>query len=156
MLVVDLALLWRLRPKLMTVTAVLASLAPILLETGVGSDVMKPIDKVVTVRPETTVAETLELSAKAGVDRLPVIAADGQAAGIVNVLDILFDQAEHKSIASYMRRAVAVTENEPAYRIIQRLRATRLGLAAVINSERRLIGFVTGEDAIKRLVQINP
>ncbi len=33
----------RLRPKLMTVTAVLASLAPILFETGVGSDVMKPI-----------------------------------------------------------------------------------------------------------------
>jgi Cu(I)/Ag(I) efflux system membrane protein CusA/SilA len=33
----------RLRPKLMTVTAVLASLMPILWETGVGSDVMKPI-----------------------------------------------------------------------------------------------------------------
>jgi copper/silver efflux system protein len=33
----------RLRPKLMTVAAVLASLAPLLWETGVGSDVMKPI-----------------------------------------------------------------------------------------------------------------
>ena len=33
----------RLRPKLMTVTAVLGSLIPILWETGVGSDVMKPI-----------------------------------------------------------------------------------------------------------------
>ncbi len=33
----------RLRPKLMTVCAVLASLAPILWETGAGSDVMKPI-----------------------------------------------------------------------------------------------------------------
>lgn len=33
----------RLRPKLMTVCAVLASLAPILWETGIGSDVMKPI-----------------------------------------------------------------------------------------------------------------
>jgi Cu(I)/Ag(I) efflux system membrane protein CusA/SilA len=33
----------RLRPKLMTVAVVLASLAPILWETGVGSDVMKPI-----------------------------------------------------------------------------------------------------------------
>jgi Cu(I)/Ag(I) efflux system membrane protein CusA/SilA len=33
----------RLRPKLMTVTAVLASLGPILWESGVGSDVMKPI-----------------------------------------------------------------------------------------------------------------
>jgi Cu(I)/Ag(I) efflux system membrane protein CusA/SilA len=33
----------RLRPKLMTVAAVLASLIPILFESGVGSDVMKPI-----------------------------------------------------------------------------------------------------------------
>src|ERR1700732_3794114 len=33
----------RLRPKLMTVAAVLASLVAILWETGVGSDVMKPI-----------------------------------------------------------------------------------------------------------------
>jgi copper/silver efflux system protein len=33
----------RLRPKLMTVSAVLASLIPILVETGAGSDVMKPI-----------------------------------------------------------------------------------------------------------------
>jgi Cu(I)/Ag(I) efflux system membrane protein CusA/SilA len=33
----------RLRPKLMTVMAVLASLAPILWESGIGSDVMKPI-----------------------------------------------------------------------------------------------------------------
>jgi copper/silver efflux system protein len=33
----------RLRPKFMTVTAVLASLIPILWESGIGSDVMKPI-----------------------------------------------------------------------------------------------------------------
>ncbi len=33
----------RLRPKLMTVSAVLASLIPILFESGIGSDVMKPI-----------------------------------------------------------------------------------------------------------------
>jgi len=33
----------RLRPKLMTVAAVLASLIPILRESGVGADVMKPI-----------------------------------------------------------------------------------------------------------------
>jgi Cu(I)/Ag(I) efflux system membrane protein CusA/SilA len=33
----------RLRPKLMTVTVVLAGLLPILWSTGVGSDIMKPI-----------------------------------------------------------------------------------------------------------------
>jgi Cu(I)/Ag(I) efflux system membrane protein CusA/SilA len=40
--VIDGAVL-RLRPKLMTVTAVIFSLAPLLWETGIGSDVMKPI-----------------------------------------------------------------------------------------------------------------
>jgi Cu(I)/Ag(I) efflux system membrane protein CusA/SilA len=33
----------RLRPKLMTVAVVMMSLAPILWESGIGSDVMKPI-----------------------------------------------------------------------------------------------------------------
>jgi Cu(I)/Ag(I) efflux system membrane protein CusA/SilA len=33
----------RLRPKLMTVAVVIMSLAPILWESGIGSDVMKPI-----------------------------------------------------------------------------------------------------------------
>jgi copper/silver efflux system protein len=33
----------RLRPKLMTVCAVLASLVPLLRGSGIGSDVMKPI-----------------------------------------------------------------------------------------------------------------
>jgi CBS domain containing-hemolysin-like protein len=48
-----------------------------------------------------------------------------------------------------------VTANaaEPAYRILQRLRAARLGLAAVLDPEKRLLGIVTGEDMIKRLVQ---
>src|SRR5579862_9272447 len=33
----------RLRPKLMTVSVVMAALVPILWSTGVGSDIMKPI-----------------------------------------------------------------------------------------------------------------
>jgi putative hemolysin len=119
-----------------------------------ASDVMTPINKALTVHPETSVPEILQLSSKAGVDRLPVISADGQATGIVNVLDILFDQTQRESIASYTRRVVPVAESEPAYRIIQRLRAARIGLAVVIDSQKRLIGIVTGEEIIKRLVQV--
>jgi putative hemolysin len=119
-----------------------------------ASDVMVPIEKAVTVGPDTPVAEILTLSATASVDRLPVISPDRQAIGIVNVLDILLDQTQRESLASYTRRIVTAGEGEPAYRIIQRLRAARLGLAAVIDSQDRLIGIVTGEDIIKRLVQI--
>jgi putative hemolysin len=117
-----------------------------------ASDVMVPLDKAVTIRPDASIEETLQLSAKAGVDRLPVI-AQGQAAGIVNVFDILLDKTPRQSLASYTRRIVTASESEPAYRIIQRLRAARLGLAAVIDSEKNLVGIVTGEDTIKRLVQ---
>jgi CBS domain containing-hemolysin-like protein len=72
----------------------------------------------------------------------------------VNTLDILFDETRRESLRDYMRRIVVARDAEPAYRIIQRLRAARLGLAAVIDSQRNLIGIVTGEDAIKRLMQV--
>ena len=117
-----------------------------------ASDVMVPLEKAVTIRPDASIEETLQLSAKAGVDRLPVI-SQGQAVGIVNVFDILLDKTPRQSLASYTRRIVTANESEPAYRIIQRLRAARLGLAAIVDSQKKLIGIVTGEDTIKRLVQ---
>jgi CBS domain containing-hemolysin-like protein len=52
-----------------------------------------------------------------------------------------------------MRRIVIARDAKPAYRIIQRLRAARLGLAAVLDSQKKRVGIVTGEDLIKRLVQ---
>lgn len=118
-----------------------------------ASDVMVPLEKAVAVRPDTPVEETLRLSKTAGVDRLPVISPAGEAIGIVNVLDILLDQTRSDSLARYTRRIVTAESTEPAYRVIQRLRAARLGLAAVLDSRKKLIGIVTGEDTIKRLVQ---
>jgi putative hemolysin len=119
-----------------------------------ASDVMVPLEKAISVAPDTPVDEVLKLSTGAGIDRIPIISPEGQAVGIVNVLDILLDQKRRKSLASYTRRIVTANDNEPAYRIVQRLRAARLGLAAVIDPQKKLIGIVTGEDIIKRLVQI--
>jgi CBS domain containing-hemolysin-like protein len=117
-------------------------------------DVMVPLEKAVTVRPDTSIDEALRISSRAAVDRLPVISADGQAIGIINVLDILFESRRRESLSQYARRIATANESEPAYRVIQRLRAARLGLAAVVDSEKKLIGIVTGEDTIKRLVQV--
>ena len=116
-------------------------------------DVMIPISKAITVQPETPVMDVVQLSATAGVDRFPII-SQGQPLGIVNVFDILIDDARRESLAAYTRRIVTAAENEPAYRIIQRMRAARLGLAAVLDSKKQLVGIVTGEEIIKRLVQV--
>jgi putative hemolysin len=117
-------------------------------------DVMVPLEKAMSVRPDTPIDEVLKLGTAAGIDRLPVISPQGEAIGIINVLDILLDQTRRVSLASYTRRIVTANDNEPAYRVIQRLRAARLGLAGVLDPQKRLIGIVTGEDIIKRLVQI--
>ncbi len=116
-------------------------------------DVMVPLAQCVTVRPDMPVAEVLQLSVDRGVDRLPVVSAAGQAVGLVNVLDILLDRGSHASLAKYTRRIVSAAHTEPAYRILRRLRTARLGLAAVVDAERKLVGIATDEALIKRLVQ---
>jgi CBS domain containing-hemolysin-like protein len=119
-----------------------------------AADVMVPLARAVTVGPDSSIDEALRLSAANGVDRLPVISEEGEAIGLVNTLDILLDETRRESLSRYMRRIVSARDAEPAYRIIQRLRAARVGLAAVTDAQRKLIGIVTGEDAIKRLVQV--
>ena len=76
----------------------------------------------------------------------------GQPSGLVNVLDILLDQNGNKRLDNYVRRIVTTTEDEPAYRVVQQLRAARLGLAAVVDRKKSFCGIVAIEDLIRRLV----
>jgi putative hemolysin len=115
-------------------------------------DVMVPLQNLVTVRPETPIEDFLKLSREAGVERLPMITADGRATGLIDVLDVLLDKGPQRSLGDHVRRIIFAGEDEPAYRVIQRLRAARLGLAAVMNKGQQLTGMVTAEDLIKRLV----
>ena len=116
-------------------------------------DVMVPLGECITVQAQSQAQDVISLSLTNGIDRVPVISAEGQALGLVNVLDILFDHDPQTSLAKYTRRIVTALESEPAYRIIRRLRAARLHLAAVVDEERKLIGIATEEELIKRLVQ---
>jgi putative hemolysin len=116
-------------------------------------DVMKPLSNVATLKPDSAIDDVFSISRSTGFDRLPVIGANGDAVGLVNVLDILLDKDQPHSLSRYLRRMVTVQESEPASRAVQRLRAARLGLAAVVDQKRNLIGVVTSEDLIARLVR---
>ena len=115
-------------------------------------DVMLPAAKVVALQPGASTQEALKLSAASDVDRLPVVPPGGQPSGLVNVLDILLDHDGNKPLGNYIRRIVTTTEEEPAYRIVQQLRAARLGLAAVVDKNKKFRGIVALEDLIRRLV----
>ena len=115
-------------------------------------EVMVPEDKVVAVPPDATMDEAVRIGTSANVDRLPIIGPDRSPQGLVNVLDLLLDRNGENSLAHYMRRIVIASDQEPAYRLVQRLRAARLGLAAVLNREKQFCGVVTIEDLVRRLV----
>jgi len=115
-------------------------------------DVMLRSKKVVALQPSASTQEAVEVSAASGVDRLPIVPPDGQPAGLVNILDILLDENGDKPLGNYVRRIVTTTEDEPAYRIVQQLRAARLGLAAVVDHKKNFRGIVTLDDLIRRLV----
>ena len=115
-------------------------------------DVMVPSAKVAALRPGASTREALELGASTGLDRLPVLAPDGQPAGLVNVLDILLERDGPKPLGEYVQPIVTTTDNEPTYRVMQQLRGERLGLAAVVDRKYNFCGIVTVEDLIRRLV----
>lgn len=115
-------------------------------------DVMVPAAMVAALRSGASTQEALELSASTGLDRLPVLAPDGQPAGLVNVLDILLDRNGNKPLAEYVRRIVTTTDDEPTYRVMQQLRGARLGLAAVVDRKNNFRGIIAIEDLIRRLV----
>jgi CBS domain containing-hemolysin-like protein len=107
----------------------------------------------VSFNPDDPPNKVLETSEKSGIDRFPVFADNAEPLGLINVYDILFDTESSRPLRHYMRRIITASENESAYRVVRRLRAARIGLAAVVNARQRSIGIVALEDLVRQLVQ---
>ncbi|MHA3775201.1 CNNM domain-containing protein [Verrucomicrobiota bacterium sgz303538] len=117
-----------------------------------AKDVMVPMEQVHTISARASISELLEQSRKTGFDRWPVIADDGQITGLVDVFDIAVDSRRHGVVESFQRRILRVRQKDPAYTVLRKMRAARIGLAVVEGEDAKPVGIVTSEDLIKRLV----
>jgi putative hemolysin len=115
-------------------------------------DVMVPLEKTVSFKTDDTRDKVLQISEKLGIDRFPIFGENTEPLGLINVYDILFDTDSSHPVRQYMRRIITASENESAYRVVRRLRAARIGLAAVIDSHQHSIGIVALEDLVRQLV----
>src|SRR5437762_7222174 len=77
-------------------------------------DVMKPLSTVGSLKSDSGIEDVFSVSRATGFDRLPVIGANGDAVGLINVLDILLDKDQPRSLSRYMRIMVTVQESELA------------------------------------------
>lgn len=120
-----------------------------------AKDVMVPLDKMVAVTEETTVAEFLETVRRSGFTRIPVREKPGgRFSGVLNVFYVLrnLNADDSRSIKSLMRTPLFIKENMPADEILPRLRRLRQPLGLVKDAAGSVIGLVTTEDVLEEIV----
>lgn len=114
--------------------------------------VMVPMEKVTFIEASSSIQALLERRKTEHFDRWPVRGADGNLSGLIMVFDLALDGRRNGPVESFQRRIIKVGAEEPAYSIVRKLRAARVTMAAVQDSEGKTVGIVTWEDMIKRLV----
>jgi len=82
-----------------------------------------------------------------------VLNAAGEVTGLADVFDILLDRNLGGDVGSHQRRIVTVFPEEPAFNVIQKLRASHTSLALVVPRAAAPIGILRQEDLIGRLVK---
>ena len=118
------------------------------------SDVMVSISSVVTVRPETTIEQLLEIFRHSRFDRYPVVNGFGKIVGVVTVFDLIAGRPSISTMREYLRRILTVRAEEQAAFVLRSLRASLSSLAAVIDEKGTTVGIVSVEDLLNPLVRV--
>lgn len=106
----------------------------------------------VTISPETTVREVMELSRINNFKAFPVLAKDGELVGILTGRDLRFETNLDQPIANLMTpkdRLVTVKETEDRELIKKLLHKHRIEKVMVIDDQFKLKGMVTVKDILK-------
>ncbi len=106
----------------------------------------------VTIRPDMTVHDVLQLTRQHKFSGLPVVDADGRVVGIVTNRDIRFETRLDQPISNIMtprERLVTVKEGASREEVIGLLHKHRLERVLVVNDAFELRGLITVKDILK-------
>ena len=105
----------------------------------------------ITVSPDTTIGEVMDLTAAQGISGVPVV--DGKKlVGIVTARDLRFETRRDQPVSSIMtpkERLVTVKEGAPRSEVIAKLAEHRIEKILVVNDAFELRGMITVKDIQK-------
>lgn len=105
----------------------------------------------ITVSPQTTIAEVLELRRRHGISGLPVV--DGwHLVGLVTSRDLRFEERRGEPVSRVMtprERLVTVREGAERAEVIEKLQRHRIEKVLVVNGDFALCGMITARDLEK-------
>lgn len=109
------------------------------------------IKEPITVHPDATIAEVLELTAQHDISGVPVV--DGEElVGIVTDRDLRFETRTAEPVSAAMTpkdRLVTVKEGAPREEVLQQLHRNRIEKVLVVDGSFRLRGMITVKDIQK-------
>ena len=117
-------------------------------------DVMLPLSRVTAVPLEMPLTSVMDLARQTEIDQFPLIGPGGDLVGIINVMELLRDQADRGTADRYRRALIESSPTEAAIAVVKRLRRSGQHLAAVYDENHQPVGIVSAHDAVERMVQV--
>ena len=102
----------------------------------------------ITVSPEMSIRQVLELTRSRGISGVPVVVGK-KVVGIVTHRDLRFEEKLDAPVSSVMtpqERLVTVRENAPKAEVLGLLHKHRIEKVLVINGDHELVGMITVKD----------
>jgi IMP dehydrogenase len=102
----------------------------------------------ITVSPDTTIRQVLELTRARGISGVPVVLGK-KVVGIVTHRDLRFEEKLDAPVSSVMtpqERLITVRENAPKHEVLGLLHKHRIEKVLVVNGDHELAGMITVKD----------
>jgi len=126
-------------------------------------------EEVITVQPDSTIAEAEKLMSQHKIRRLPVIGAEGRLLGILSkediqnalpsIIDANFDEsaralANQAKVEAFMTKDPIIAEPmEPLEKVAATMRKNKVGGIPVV-AEGKLVGIITESDIFQAFIEI--
>jgi acetoin utilization protein AcuB len=126
-------------------------------------------EEVITVQPDSTIAEAEKLMAQHKIRRLPVISAEGRLLGILSkediqnalpsIIDASFNEnaralANQAKVEAFMTKApITADPMEPLEKVAATMRKNKVGGIPVV-AEEKLVGIITESDIFQAFIEI--
>lgn len=117
----------------------------------IGS-VANGLDKLVYLSESDTIDDLLEKARDTGYSRFPVRTIRGNFIGIINILDVVYEQDKTRPLKKFLRPIEYVDTNMYVDNALFRIKSKKQTLAIAIDPEDKPIGFFTMEDLLEELV----
>ena len=103
----------------------------------------------ITVTPDKTIREVIDLTRAKGISGVPVVGTNNEVVGIVTHRDLRFETQLDAPVTSVMtpkERLITVRENAPKEEVLRLLHKHRIEKVLVVNGDFALKGMITVKD----------